>query len=206
MCWMLKARQADEKSVVCGSLKNGVMTISCRAMGKKEKMPPPPLFTITIVNAGTSGPVSCCSALRSWREATSPITSVAGEPVPWTKPTAVLITPSMPEAPRLEAGGRPGPTVGSVQGLAKKSRSRMGIELEICSEDPGRRRRDTVRATNGSVRPWGGAIISSITSPAASESRFQKGGGPPAGSRPARLRALASVSSEQAKWWVATWS
>mmetsp|Transcript_45187 Transcript_45187/g.117092 ORF Transcript_45187/g.117092 Transcript_45187/m.117092 type:complete len:206 (-) Transcript_45187:326-943(-) len=205
---MPKALHAAAKSRLCGSSKNGSIKSLCFAMGKKEKIPPPPLLMTTIVSGGACGPASCWSELMSCSEATSPMIRVDASLLPRQKPAAVLITPSIPDAPRLAAGGSGG-TKELWCGFEKKSRSRMGIELEIWSRAAGRISRETVCTTQGSVKMSGcglGSNTESIASPAASESLFQKAGGPAAGSRPCAANMLASADKEHGNWCVTTWS
>ena len=86
-------------------------------------MPPPSLLTSTIV-ADRPWSFEMTSALRSWRNETSPTTSATGPAEAAAEPSAVETTPSIPFAPRFER------TViaRSVDG-SQPSRSRTGIEL-----------------------------------------------------------------------------
>mmetsp|Transcript_59259 Transcript_59259/g.180724 ORF Transcript_59259/g.180724 Transcript_59259/m.180724 type:complete len:231 (-) Transcript_59259:2440-3132(-) len=174
-------------------------------MGKKSKMPPPPLLTSTMVNGGASGPLSCCSAFKSWIADTSPIINVVASSAPRQNPAAVLITPSIPDAPRLAIGGTGGLNP-SAYGLAKKSKSRIGMELEICRCPPGRNRRETACATNGSVKSWLCIKYGSKASAAASDKRFQNGGGAWRSGNPASVSASAKACNVQGMWCVAMWS
>ena len=110
------------------------------AWGRNEKMPPPSLLTRTIV-ADSPWSFAATSALRSWRNDTSPTTSATGPRATAAEPSAVETTPSIPFAPRFER------TViaRSVDG-SQPSRSRTGIELPAHSADAvrqgGRERRE----------------------------------------------------------------
>mmetsp|Transcript_55318 Transcript_55318/g.147675 ORF Transcript_55318/g.147675 Transcript_55318/m.147675 type:complete len:222 (-) Transcript_55318:2585-3250(-) len=165
-------------------------------------MPPPLLFCTTMVNGGASGPESCWKALRSYSVATSPINSVTGPSQPRQKPIAVLITPSMPEAPRFADSGYGGPWSLS---LANMSMSRMGIELEEKRRPRGCRSCVTVRATRGSVKD-SPDNVSSIETSAISDNLCQKQPAHPTASNPASSKNPAKASNEHVTLCVTVWS
>ena len=67
--WQSTARHAPSRSTCCGVAHSGVNTSSgsASAMGRKEKMPPPALFTSTTVSGGRASPVA--QQIRGWGRA-----------------------------------------------------------------------------------------------------------------------------------------
>mmetsp|Transcript_6402 Transcript_6402/g.14909 ORF Transcript_6402/g.14909 Transcript_6402/m.14909 type:complete len:221 (-) Transcript_6402:849-1511(-) len=87
------------------------------------------------------------SAVRSWSAATSPMSSVTGRPSPREYPTAELMTPSIPDAPRLDATSSSGLLAAVLKNM---SASRMGMEEDRKSAAPGPASELTRNATYGS--------------------------------------------------------
>jgi hypothetical protein len=135
-------------------------------MGRKEKIPPPPLLTKTTVR-GMGGAVAeegaadkACNAFKSCRQAISPTSNVTGFPSPAAYPMAVLRIPSIPEAPlfiaTLAKGAAPPVSIAAEEEeeeeegeeeeeeqVAKTSTSRTGMLLERKRPWPAGRRRAT---------------------------------------------------------------
>ena len=91
-------------------------------IGRKSKIPPPPLSTSTIVSF-SSRRAAASRPPMSWASATSPISSTTGPSAFAAAPNALETIPSIPFAPRLQSTRG-----GSSRAGQKVSISRTGIE------------------------------------------------------------------------------
>ena len=151
-------------------------------------MPPPSLLTRTIV-ADRPWSFAATSALRSWRNDTSPTTSATGPPAAAAEPRAVETTPSMPLAPRFER------TV-----MARSRRRQPAVHVadgHASCRPTGCAPSGSAAASTGNGAPSNGS--SSAASHASIASR--RAGPPPASRRPIRRRASAgrAVASRAAR-------
>ena len=95
-------------------------------MGKKEKIPPPPLLMIQTKRGREEHRCVICRKLpMSCAAATSPMMSRAGFWEAHVQPAAVASTPSIPEAPRFTPE-----RIHECFVWEKRLKSRMGILLE----------------------------------------------------------------------------
>ena len=118
-----------------------------REIGRKSKIPPPPLSTSTIVSFNSRRPAASRPPM-SWASATSPISSTTGPSPLAAAPNALETIPSIPFAPRLQSTRG-----GSSRAGQKVSISRTGIEEATNSV-----------AASGSSVPSSTAIAGSLSS------------------------------------------
>ena len=114
-------------------------------------MPPPSLFTTTIVRSSPWRRTGH-RPLRSCRKERSPITSTTRPCRAAAAPTAVETTPSMPEAPRV-----PSTRTSRCSTGRKESASRTGMLFPSTSVEPS----GSIGASSAGTRPSNGSTISS---------------------------------------------